>query len=78
MSESTPMAMRKPNLLDVVALLDAYPAASLALGQVGTVVEELDETTALVEFADEEGRAYAIEPLPRSRLLVLRYTPEAA
>jgi hypothetical protein len=32
----------------------------------------------LVEFSDDEGRAYAIVPCPRADLLVLHYVPEAA
>ena len=69
---------RGPNVLDVVALLADRPAVGLARGQVGTVVEELDAATLLVEFSGDDGRAYAIEPLPRAELLVLHYVPEAA
>lgn len=47
-------------------------------GQVGTVVESLDEQTVLVEFADDQGRAYAVVPCERSNLLVLHYVPQAA
>jgi hypothetical protein len=65
-------------MLDAVALLSDVPARGLARGQVGTVVESLDEQTALIEFSDEDGRAYAIVPLPRSELLVLHYVPHAA
>jgi hypothetical protein len=60
----------------VVALLADLPAQGLARGQVGTVVEPLDDNTVLVEFT--EGRAYAIAPCPRSELLVLHYVPQAA
>jgi hypothetical protein len=67
-----------PTLLDVVALLTDLPAQGLARGQVGTIVEQLDDKTALVEFSDDEGRAYAIAPCPRAELLVLHYVPEAA
>jgi hypothetical protein len=67
-----------PSILDVVALLTDVPAQRLARGQVGTVVEQLDAETFLVEFSDEEGRAYAITPCPRSELLVLHYVPETA
>jgi hypothetical protein len=66
------------SLLDVVALLTDLPAQRLARGQVGSVVEELDDTTLLVEFSDDEGRAYALAPCPRTDLLVLHYVPEAA
>lgn len=67
-----------PSLLDAVALLRDMPARGLARGQVGTVVESLDDEAALVEFSDDDGRAYAIVPLPRSELLVLHYVPHAA
>jgi hypothetical protein len=67
-----------PSLLDVVALLTDLPAQQLARGQVGTIVEELDDKTLLVEFSDDQGRAYAIAPCPRTELLVLHYVPEAA
>ena len=66
---------REMQLLDVVALIEDMPAESLVRGQVGTVVEELDEGTVLVEFADPSGRSYAITPVPVDRLLRLRYEP---
>lgn len=68
----------KPSLLGVVALLADVPAQGLARGQVGTVVEQLDDTTLLVEFSDDQGRAYAIAPCQYGDLLVLNYVPEAA
>jgi len=67
-----------PSFLDVVALLTDVPAQELARGQVGTIVEELDDKTLLVEFSDDQGRAYAIAPCPRADLLVLHYVPEPA
>ncbi len=67
-----------PSDLDVVALLTDLPAQRLARGQVGTIVEQLDDKTLLVEFSDEQGRAYAVAPCPRADLLVLHYVPEAA
>jgi len=68
----------RPALLDVVALLADIPSDGLARGQVGTVVELLDGKTVLVEFADDQGRAYAITPCRRADLLVLYYVPQAA
>ena len=68
----------RPSVLDVVALLTELPAHRLARGQVGTIVEQLDNKTLLVEFSDEQGRAYAVAPCPRADLLVLHYLPEAA
>jgi hypothetical protein len=67
-----------PSLLHAVALLTDRPEQRLARGQVGTIVEELDEATLLVEFSDDEGQAYAIVPCSRADLLVLHYVPEAA
>ena len=71
-------ASEKPDVLSVVALLADKPSDGLARGQVGTVVEALDETTALVEFSDEQGRAYAIVPCKFSDLMTLHYVPQAA
>ena len=68
----------KPALLDVVALLTDVPAQRLARGQVGTVVEGIDNETFLVEFSDDQGCAYAITPCRQANLLVLHYLPEAA
>ncbi len=68
----------RPSLLDVVALLTDLPEHRLARGQVGTVVEQLDDKTLRVEFSDDQGRAYAIAPCRGDDLLVLHYLPEAA
>jgi hypothetical protein len=65
-------------LLAAVALLADLPAQRLARGQVGTIVEQLDDKTSLVEFSDDRGRAYAVAPCRRADLLVLHYVPEAA
>ena len=51
-----------PSLLDVVALLADVPGEGLARGQVGTVVKQLDDKVLLVEFSDDQGRAYAVAP----------------
>jgi len=76
--KSTKIEREGPSLLDVVALLSDLPAQRLARGQVGTIVEELDGKTLLVEFSDDQGHAYAVAPCPRTELLVLHYVPEAA
>jgi hypothetical protein len=67
-----------PSVLDVVALLQDLPAQRLARGQVGTIVEQLDDKTLLVEFSDDQGRAYAVAPCPCADLLILHQVPEAA
>jgi hypothetical protein len=67
-----------PSLLAAVALLTDLPAQRLARGWVGTIVEQLDHKTSLVEFSDDQGRAYAVAPCRRADLLVLHDVPEAA
>ena len=59
-------------LLDVVEVLQDFPEQKVAKGQVGTVVEELDSNTVLVEFADRNGIALAILPIPMASLRRLR------
>ena len=68
----------KPSELDVVALLADRPQDRLARGQVGTVVETLDTDSALVEFSDDQGRAYAVVPCAYADLMGLHYVPQAA
>ncbi len=66
----------KPRLFDVVALLNDRDG--LARGQVGTIVDVLDGGTPLVEFSDDEGRAFAALPCPLSELIVLHYERQPA
>jgi len=66
------------SLLGAVALLADVPERGLVRGQVGVIVETLDDATVLVEFSDERGRAFEIAPVLRSALLVLRTVPRAA
>lgn len=67
-----------PSLLGVVALLKDVPAWNLTRGQVGTAVEQLGDETWLVEFSNDEGRAYATVACQEADLLVLHYVPELA
>lgn len=69
---------KTPAILDIVALLSDLPEQHLTRGQVGTVIELIDDQTLLVEFSDDNGRAYAVVPCPRSDLLRLQYEPESA
>lgn len=70
---------------DVVALLEEVPAqhfatgASLKLrrGQMGTVVMTYDGSAFEVEFADAEGRAFAMLPVPAEKLMLLHSAPVA-
>ena len=65
-------------LLDVVALTEDMPQFGLLRGQVGTVVESLGPETFEVEFADDNGRAYALAPLRAPQMIVLHYRPQVA
>ena len=65
-----------PQLLDVVALLTDVPTHGLARGQVGTVVELLEDAYE-VEFSDGEGKTYAELAVPCDQVLLLRRRPEA-
>ena len=47
-------------LLETVALLTDLPEHGLIRGQVGTIVEDLAPDVFLVEFSDDEGRAYEL------------------
>ena len=66
-----------PRLLDVVALLSDVPTHGLLRGQVGTVVELLDDALE-VEFSDDEGKTYAELALEPRQLLLLRHRPQQA
>lgn len=61
------------SLLDAVALLTDQEEQGLVQGQVGTVVELLDDGYALVEFCDRNGATFALPSLPLSSLLRLAY-----
>ncbi len=66
------MTTNQIKLLDVVALTFDIPEHNLSRGQVGTVVEILDNGAAfLVEFSDDEGKTHAFLPLSSSQLLLL-------
>ena len=66
---------RQVEILDVVALTSDLPQHGLVLGQVGTVVEELDEGVFEVEFCDNDGRTYATAALNEDHLIILHYDP---
>ena len=71
---------------DVVALLQDVPAKHfesgqallLRRGQVGTVVMNYLDGAYEVEFADRDGRAFAILSLRGDHLMVLHDTPDFA
>jgi len=67
--------MEKIQLLDVVVLLSDIAEEKLKKGQVGTVVELLDENHFEVEFADRNGQSIAILALSADELLKLIHEP---
>ncbi|MGK7886775.1 MAG: DUF4926 domain-containing protein [Crocosphaera sp.] len=62
-------------LLDIVALLENLPEFNLYRGQVGTIVEEYEPGVFEVEFSDSTGKAYAIETLRETQLMILHHSP---
>lgn len=62
-------------LFDVVAPAADKPERGLVRGQVGTVAELLAPGTYEVEFANQDGKAYAFAALQVSELIVLHYEP---
>ncbi len=68
---------RRPQALDVVALLRDLPDLGLEKGQVGTVIDD-GGATLLVEFADADGKAFATPTLAVADIMVLRFEPAMA
>ncbi|MHC5860568.1 DUF4926 domain-containing protein [Nostoc sp.] len=58
-------------LLDVVALTEDLPELGLHRGQAGTIVEEYEPGVFEVEFSYLTGKAYAVETLNASQLMIL-------
>lgn len=63
---------------DVVTLVHDLPEHRLVRGQVGTVVEQYGPDAFEVEFADQDGRTYALTTLRAKHLLVLQHEPAYA
>jgi len=73
--------MSRIRLLSSVALIEDLPTQNLTKGQIGTVVEYLErqeEEALLVEFADDQGRTYAMVDLKPEQVIVLHRKTEAA
>lgn len=64
-------------LLDTVALLKEIPDAKLVKGQVGTIVEGLDEEVYEVEFTDKRGETIASLALTHEELMLLYFEAES-
>jgi hypothetical protein len=59
--------------LHTVALLKDVPDKHLHRGDVGTVVADLSDTMAEVEFTDKKGRTTALAVLEKKDLIRLRF-----
>ena len=62
---------RKPQLLDLVAVLDPGTEPEVETGDVGTVVELLPPDGAEVEFLDRAGKTRYVATLRVENVLVL-------
>ena len=62
---------RKPQLLDIVAVLDSAGDDGVEVGDVGTVVELLPPDGVEVEFVDRNGRTRNVSTFPVNKVLVL-------
>lgn len=76
----------KLRMHDVVALLEATPTKHfesgqpllLQRGQIGTVVMLYEDGACEIEFADRDGRTYALLSLVPEKLMILHDAPEHA
>ncbi len=62
---------RAPQLLDLVAVLNAPADGVIEVGDVGTVVELLPPDAVEVEFLTQDGHTRAVSTLPTADVLVL-------
>ena len=77
--------MTQIRMHDVVALLEDVPAThfetgqplTLRRGEVGTVVMTYDGSAVEVEFAAEDGCAYAMLPIAPTKLRILPNPPDS-
>lgn len=75
-SDRASQEIKPLKLLDVVALLKAIPNEKLVKGQVGTIVEVLDEDVYEVEFADKQGKTITSLALKAEDLMLLHFEVE--
>lgn len=65
-------------LLDVIALLEDLDSEGLRRGEVGTIVEQWNETAFEVEFSDDSGKAYAFVALRPEQMMKLHFRKDQA
>ncbi len=61
----------KVKVLDAFALLNDIPLEGLSRGDVGTIVEILDESYYLAEFCDNQGRTHKMIELNADMIMKL-------
>lgn len=66
----------KLKLFDTVAILKNVPDQKVVLGQVGTIVEELDNDFYEVEFSDKNGETISEFAVKADDLMLLHYEME--
>lgn len=67
------MKNEKLKLFDVVAFLKDYPEKMVVFGQVGTIVEELQDGVFEVEFANRSGETISEFAVKADDLMLLHY-----
>ena len=65
-------------LFDTVAILKDFPEHKVVKGQVGTIVEELQNGVFEVEFADKYGQTIASFAANETALMLLHFEMEYA
>lgn len=70
------MKKEKLELFDTVAILKDVPEMKVVLGQVGTVVEQLDNDIFEVEFSDKNGETISEFAIKSDELMLLHYEME--
>jgi hypothetical protein len=65
------ISSRRPQLLDLVAVLRSLPGANVEVGDVGTVVELLPWDGIEVEFLDRDGRTRCLITMSIEDVLTL-------
>lgn len=63
--------MIKPQPLDVIELLTDLPNAALQAGDLGTILEEYDDSAYEIEFANSEGETLALQVLGPDQFVVV-------
>lgn len=68
----------KFKILDIIALLSDISEKKLIKGQVGTIVEYLDNDMYEVEFCNKQGQTISVLPIDEKSMLLLHYENKVA